>query len=79
MLPQHLIRVCTAFIKVLPLKVPPKFGRRQHCDILIASFRTIFFSKALNSLKMKEDDKYSKTCVKWPLKKRQNKDLNDKW
>ena len=22
---------------------------------------------------------YSKTCVKQPLKKRQNKDLNDKW
>ena len=22
---------------------------------------------------------YSKTCVKWPLKNRQNKDLNDKW
>ena len=22
---------------------------------------------------------YSKTCVKWPLKIRQNKDLNDKW
>ena len=22
---------------------------------------------------------YSKTCLKWPLKKRQNKDLNDKW
>ena len=21
---------------------------------------------------------YSKTCVKWPLKNRQNKDLNDK-
>ena len=24
-------------------------------------------------------DNYSKTCVKWPLKNRQNKDLNDKW
>ena len=26
-------------------------------------------------------NKYSKTCVKWPLQKknRQNKDLNDKW
>ena len=23
--------------------------------------------------------KYSKTCVKWPLKNRQNKYLNDKW
>ena len=23
--------------------------------------------------------KYSKTCVKRPLKNRQNKDLNDKW
>ena len=22
---------------------------------------------------------YSKTCVKWPLKNRQNIDLNDKW
>ena len=22
---------------------------------------------------------YSKTCVKWPLKNRQNKGLNDKW
>ena len=22
---------------------------------------------------------YSKTCVKWLLSKRQNKDLNDKW
>ena len=22
---------------------------------------------------------YSKTGVKWPLKNRQNKDLNDKW
>ena len=22
---------------------------------------------------------YSKICVKWPLKNRQNKDLNDKW
>ena len=22
---------------------------------------------------------YSKTCVKWQLKNRQNKDLNDKW
>ena len=24
------------------------------------------------------DTEYSKTCVKWPLKNRQNKDLNDK-
>ena len=24
-------------------------------------------------------DSYSKTCVKQPLKNRQNKDLNDKW
>ena len=23
--------------------------------------------------------KYSKTCIKRPLKNRQNKDLNDKW
>ena len=22
---------------------------------------------------------YIKTCVKWPLKNRQNKDLNEKW
>ena len=22
---------------------------------------------------------YSKTCVKWPLKNRQNKDFNGKW
>ena len=22
---------------------------------------------------------YSKTCLKWPLKSRQNKNLNDKW
>ena len=22
---------------------------------------------------------YSKSCVKWPLKNRQNKDLNDVW
>ena len=22
---------------------------------------------------------YSKTCIKWPLKSRQNIDLNDKW
>ena len=22
---------------------------------------------------------YSKTCLKWPLKNRQNRDLNDKW
>ena len=22
---------------------------------------------------------YSKTCLKWPLKDGQNKDLNDKW
>ena len=22
---------------------------------------------------------YSNTCVKWPLKNRQNKDVNDKW
>ena len=27
----------------------------------------------------KSVNKYSKTCVKWPLKNRQNKDLNDKW
>ena len=25
------------------------------------------------------DTIYLKTCVKWPLKNRQNKDLNDKW
>ena len=23
--------------------------------------------------------KYSKACLKWPLKNRQNKDLNDNW
>ena len=28
---------------------------------------------------LRAKDKYSKTCVKWPLKNRQNKDLNDKW
>ena len=22
---------------------------------------------------------YSKACLKWPLKNRQNKDINDKW
>ena len=26
-----------------------------------------------------EPSLYSKTCVKWPLKNRQNKGLNDKW
>ena len=26
-----------------------------------------------------KQNKYSKTSVKWPLKNRQNKDLNDKW
>ena len=26
-----------------------------------------------------KDTEYSKTCVKRPLKNRQNKDLNDKW
>ena len=28
---------------------------------------------------IKMENKYSKTCVKWPLQNRQNKDLNDKW
>ena len=26
-----------------------------------------------------QKNKYSKTCLKRPLKNRQNKDLNDKW
>ena len=30
-------------------------------------------------VKLISKDTYSKTCVKWPLKNRQNKDLNDKW
>ena len=37
---------------------------------------------ARNKLQRKEkhmQTKYSKTCVNRPLKKRQNKDLNDKW
>ena len=24
-------------------------------------------------------NQYSKTCINWPLKNRQNKDLDDKW
>ena len=32
---------------------------------------------AFDNLKIKL--KYSKACVKWPIKNRQNKDLNDKW
>ena len=31
------------------------------------------------SLEPKGQVTYSKTCVKWPLKNRQNKDFNDKW
>ena len=31
----------------------------------------------VNRIKM--ENKYSNACVKWPLKNRQNKDLNDKW
>ena len=39
-------------------------------------------SKATHSLlpiKTRKDTKYSKACVKRPLKNRQNKDVNDKW
>ena len=39
---------------------------------LIIKFRII-------SVEFKEDYEYSKTCLEWPLKNRQNKDLNDKW
>ena len=37
------------------------------------------FSDKLESLEGKECIEYSKTCLKRPLKNRQNKCLNDKW
>ena len=46
----------------------------------------LFKTSAACSVRSMSDDRptekntnYRKTCVKWPLKKRQNKDLNDKW
>ena len=36
-------------------------------------------SKLLFCVLKKIIDIYSKTCIKPPLKNRQNKDLNDKW
>ena len=39
----------------------------------------IFFSFAPFLKEMSCIFLYSKTCVKWPLKNRQNKDLNDEW
>ena len=34
---------------------------------------------ATHRIPYRETIKYSETCIKWPLKNRQNKDLNDKW
>ena len=36
-------------------------------------------SNALPTEPLRSSNVYSKTCVKWPLKNRQNKDLNDIW
>ena len=38
----------------------------------------ITYSKKLDNSNS-DSSKYSKTCLKQPLKNRQNKDLNDKW
>ena len=39
----------------------------------------VFRTKNLARYWLKHADIYSKTCVKRPLKTRQNKGLNDKW
>ena len=68
-------RLVCAFV----VRNPPVFSRRGPYDlgheilVLIAKAQ----GKALENLHIHV--LYSKTCVKWPLKNRQNKDLNDKW
>ena len=49
---------------------------------LISAYTMLLNQKLIFHRKVSLADKgsvYSKTCVKRPLKNRQNKDLNDKW
>ena len=46
----------------------------DHPDLTVS----IYMGNSIG-LKREKDVYYSKTCLKQPLKNRQNKDLNDKW
>ena len=48
------------------------------CTVLIVSFVYVYAADE-SHLVDKDISQYSKTCVKRPLKIRQNKVLNDKW
>ena len=55
----------------------PYEGSLKFNQYLLRIIHSFFLYKCI----MKENDLavYSKTCLKQPLKNRQNKDLNDKW
>ena len=48
-------------------------------QLLFCLFDLLSSSDVLSFLSLLSCGVYSKTCVKRPLKNRQNKDLNDKW
>ena len=49
-------------------------------DFLMDANNMIPYQKSADlSLHRFQKRVYSKTCVKWPLKNRQNKDVYDKW
>ena len=54
-------------------------SRVKHSTILIVSICTFVWENPLEYKGLKEVFVFSKTCVKRPLKNRQNKDLDDKW
>ena len=69
------------------LKVAIKAKDKYKLEYTITEFETekvedkdMELEKAERLLKelVSRDSKYSKTCVKWPFKNRQKKDLNDK-
>ena len=51
------------------------------CEKISLFFKYSSYRESTNSTEQKvhEGSQYSKTCLKQPLKKRQNKDLNNKW
>ena len=53
--------------------------RRLESQVFMLTEERELWSTAAYSLAMKVCLRYSKTCIKWPLKNRQSKDLYDKW